>query len=68
MRPGLLSAQGESIAQAVQREARGVRAGVGVDASLSRKIEVTGPDATNSPIASTSTTSPGSRTAASATG
>ena len=45
MRPRLLSAQGESIAQAVQR-GRGAWCRRVFDASLSRKIEVTGPDAT----------------------
>ena len=47
MRPACYPRKGESIAQAVQREAAGVRAGVGVfDASPLGKIEVTGPDAT----------------------
>jgi sarcosine oxidase subunit alpha len=46
MRPACYPRKGESAAQAVQREAAGVRAGVGVfDASPLGKIEVTGPDA-----------------------
>ncbi|HEU4517035.1 MAG TPA: sarcosine oxidase subunit alpha family protein [Steroidobacteraceae bacterium] len=46
MRPACYPRKGESPAQAVQREAAAVRAGVGVfDASPLGKIEVTGPDA-----------------------
>ena len=46
MRPACYPRKGESAAQAVQREAAGVRAGVGIfDASPLGKIEVTGPDA-----------------------
>jgi len=46
MRPACYLRKGENVAQAVQREAAAVRAGVGVfDASPLGKIEVTGPDA-----------------------
>ncbi len=46
MRPACYPRKGETPAQAVQREAASVRAGVGVfDASPLGKIEVTGPDA-----------------------
>ncbi len=46
MRPACYPRKGETAAQAVQREASAVRAGVGVfDASPLGKIEVTGPDA-----------------------
>lgn len=46
MRPACYPRAGESTAQAVQREAGAVRAGVGIfDASPLGKIEVTGPDA-----------------------
>lgn len=46
MRPACYPRKGETPAQAVQREAAAVRAGVGVfDASPLGKIEVTGPDA-----------------------
>jgi sarcosine oxidase subunit alpha len=46
MRPACYPRKGETPAQAVQREAAAVRAGVGVfDASPLGKIEITGPDA-----------------------
>jgi sarcosine oxidase, subunit alpha len=46
MRPACYPRKGESVQQAVQREASAVRAGVGLfDASPLGKIEVTGPDA-----------------------
>ncbi len=46
MRPACYPRARESVAQAVQREAAAVRAGVGIfDASPLGKIEVTGPDA-----------------------
>jgi sarcosine oxidase subunit alpha len=46
MRPACYPRKGEDAAQAVQREAAAVRAGVGIfDASPLGKIEVTGPDA-----------------------